>query len=78
VAHPELNGSTLVESALHASVWQVVVEPGQQVSEGDVLVILEAMKMETPVCATASGEVRAVLVRSGQEVRPGQALVAIT
>ncbi len=76
--HTELNGAKLVESALHASVWQVVVEEGQQVTEGDVLVVLEAMKMETQVVAPASGEVRAVLVRSGQEVRPGQALVALT
>ena len=77
-AAARLDGASVVESALHASVWQVTVEPGQQVAAGDVLVVLEAMKMETQVCAPASGEIRAVLVRSGQEVRPGQALVAMS
>ncbi len=70
-------GAAVVEAALHASVWQVGVEVGQAVSEGDVVVVLEAMKMETPVRAPVRGTVRAVLVRPGQEVRPGQPLVAI-
>jgi urea carboxylase len=73
----DLDGASVVESALHASVWQVVVEPGQSVSAGEVLLVLEAMKMETPVTAPAAGTVHSVLVRSGQTVQPGQALVAL-
>jgi urea carboxylase len=72
-----LEGATVVEAALHASVWQVVVDDHEHVEEGDVLVVLEAMKMETPVRAPARGRVQAVLVRPGQEVRPGQPLVAL-
>jgi urea carboxylase len=76
-AIPFLDGATLVEASLHGSVWQVVVDDDQHVDEGDVLVVLEAMKMETPVRAPAQGRVTAVLVRPGQEVRPGQPLVAL-
>ncbi len=74
----DLDGAAVVESALHASVWQVVVEPGQSVSAGEVLLVLEAMKMETPVIAPTDGTVHSVLVRSGQTVQPGQALVALS
>jgi urea carboxylase len=70
-------GTTLVETALLASVWKVVVEAGQHVDAGDALVVLESMKMETTVHAPVEGRVARVMVRSGQEVVPGQPLVAI-
>jgi urea carboxylase len=70
-------GSMAVEAALQSSVWQVPVEVGQRVSEGDVLVVLEAMKMETRVLSPTNGEVVAVYVRRGQEVAPGQPLAAV-
>jgi urea carboxylase len=70
-------GAVGVEAALQSSVWQVNVEVGQQVTEGDVVAVLEAMKMETRVLAPLAGKVVAVLVRPGQAVEPGQALVAI-
>jgi urea carboxylase len=70
-------GTTLVETALLASVWKVVVEAGQHVDAGDALVVLESMKMETTVHAPVDGRVARVMVRSGQEVVPGQPLVAI-
>jgi urea carboxylase len=69
--------SMAVEASLQSSVWQVPVEVGQRVSEGDVLVVLEAMKMETRVLSPTNGEVVAVYVRRGQEVAPGQPLAAV-
>ena len=71
--HSELDGATLVESALHASVWQVVVEQGQKVTEGEVLVVLEAMKMETQVVAPAErrGAGGARPLGPGGPARPG-------
>ena len=70
-------GALLVEAALMASVWKVVVEVGQVVGEGDPVVVLESMKMETAVHAPAAGRVVAIMVKSGQDVLPGQALIAM-
>ncbi len=60
-----------------ASVWKVVVEVGQTVGEGDPVVVLESMKMETAVHAPFAGRVVAIMVKSGQDVLPGEALIAI-
>ncbi len=70
-------GATIVEASLLASVWKVVVQVGEQVSAGDPLVVLESMKMETAVNAPSNGRVIRVMVASGQDVTPGQALVAL-
>ena len=58
-----------------ATVVKVTVAPGDQVKAGDVLIILEAMKMELPVRATADGVVRSVRCREGELVQPGEELV---
>ena len=57
-----------------ATVRQVVVSPGARVQQGDVLIVLEAMKMELPVRAPRDGTVAAVHCRQGELVQPGQAL----
>jgi urea carboxylase len=74
--HTFAPGSTVVRAPMHASVWQVPAEPGARLAAGDALVVLEAMKMEMSVRAPAAGTVATVLVAPGQEVRPGQPLVA--
>lgn len=66
-----------VKSEMAANVWQVYVEPGQKVAEGDTLMMLESMKMEIPVDAPAAGIVTSVLVEPGVDVREGQLLVTI-
>ena len=68
----------MVEASLLASVWKVVVEVGQPVAAGDPLVVLESMKMETTVNAPVAGRVVRIMVSSGQDVVPGQALVALS
>jgi biotin carboxyl carrier protein len=60
-----------------ATVRQVQVAPGDRVTRGDVLIVLEAMKMELPVRATADGRVEAVHCAVGDMVQPGQELIAI-
>ena len=59
------------------TVLEVLVSPGDVVSAGQVLVLLEAMKMELAVPAPAAGTVTAVLVAAGDLVARGQALVEL-
>lgn len=63
-----------VTSDLAASVWKVLVEPGQEVEEDAVLGILESMKMEIPVLAECDGTVVAVHVAEGDSVGAGDPL----
>jgi acetyl-CoA/propionyl-CoA carboxylase biotin carboxyl carrier protein len=60
-----------------ATVRQVVVSPGARVQQGDVLLVLEAMKMELPVRAPADGTVVAVKCRQGELVQAGQELIEL-
>ncbi|MBD3883631.1 urea carboxylase [Phormidium tenue FACHB-886] len=60
-----------------ANVWQVLVEPGDVVAEGDRLVILEAMKMEIAILADSAGTIAQVYCQKGQTVTAGQLLAAI-
>ncbi len=62
---------------LAGNIWKVHVNPGQEVQEGDVLLILEAMKMETEVRAPKGGRVTSVDVRDGDSVAVGDILLAI-
>jgi len=71
------DGAEAVCADLPGSVWKVLVQPGQTVAEGDVLVILESMKMEAPVVAPRSGTVRQVRATAGSAAAPGQILVIL-
>lgn len=62
---------------LPANVWQVLVEQGSPVTEGDRLVILESMKMEITIAAPISGTVLEIRCASGQMVLAGQMLIVI-
>jgi biotin carboxyl carrier protein len=66
-----------VRTELTANVWQVHVEVGQTVAEGDVLVILESMKMEIPVESPRGGVVREVRVKPDDVVQDGDVLVVL-
>jgi urea carboxylase len=66
-----------VESHVAGNIWQVLVEPGQQVNAGDVVMILEAMKMELEVTASESGTVAAISQKAGAQVYAGQRLLII-
>ena len=65
-----------VYAHITGTVWKIEVQPGAQVKEGDVLVILESMKMEMPVEAPQDGRVLEVRVAEGQAVAEG-AVVAV-
>jgi urea carboxylase len=66
-----------VESHVHGSVWQLDVQPGDRVEAGQVLLVLESMKMEIAIHAVDTGTVARVLCRAGAQVSPGQTLAVI-
>jgi len=70
-------GQHSVDSHIAGNLWQVQVEAGAAVEAGDVLVILESMKMEIPLTAPVAGIVREVRVQPGAAVRAGQRVAVI-
>ncbi len=67
-----------LESHVHGSLWQLNVNPGDVVSAGQELLVLESMKMEIALHAEHAGRVVRVLVQPGAQVAPGQALLVVT
>jgi len=67
---------TEVRAEMVANVWQVVASEGDQVADGDTLVILESMKMEIPVLADGAGTLTKLAVAEGDIVQEGD-LIAI-
>ena len=67
---------TEVRAEMVANVWQVVASEGDEVADGDTLVILESMKMEIPVLAEQPGTVTKLAVAEGDVVQEGD-LIAI-
>ena len=68
--------ATEVKAHITGTVWKIEVQPGASVSEGDVLLILESMKMEMPIEAPSAGTVKEIKVKEGQPVDEG-AVVAV-
>ncbi len=66
-----------VKAPLSGNIWKVMVSTGQKVDEGDVLLILEAMKMETQIVAEKAGTVAGVFVKPGDTTKVGNVLVTI-
>ncbi|MDP5166726.1 5-oxoprolinase/urea amidolyase family protein [Pseudomonas syringae] len=71
-------GQQGVDSHIAGNLWQVQVQPGEHVEAGDVLVILESMKMEIPLLAPIAGVVQDVRVQPGSAVRAGQRVVVLS
>jgi biotin carboxyl carrier protein len=70
-------GGEEVKSPFPGNVNAVKVTPGQAVKEGDVLVVIEAMKMENDITAPKAGKIGQVLVQKGSTVESGATLVTI-
>ena len=66
-----------IESPMTANVWKVQVAVGDTVAEGDVVVILEAMKMEIPVEAEEDGRVAQIHCSEGGSVEEGDVLMEL-
>jgi len=70
-------GATTVEAPMPGKVLDVKVTAGQAVKYGDVVAIMEAMKMETEIVAPADGTVSQILVKAGDPVDTGAAMVVL-
>ncbi|MEA3513024.1 MAG: biotin/lipoyl-containing protein [Campylobacterota bacterium] len=70
-------GGTEVGATVNGNVWKILVEVGQKVEKGQVISILEAMKMEIDIEATASGTITAIPVKPNDAVEEGQTIVVI-
>lgn len=66
-----------VTSPMAGNIWKIEVTPGQSVSAGDTLVILEAMKMENEIVAPEDAVVEGIHVDLNQAVQMGQILVSL-
>jgi acetyl-CoA carboxylase biotin carboxyl carrier protein len=66
-----------VEAHITGTVWKIEVAVGDQVQEGDTVVILESMKMEMPVEAEDPGVVKEIRCEEGQSVSEGDTLVVL-
>ena len=66
-----------LSAPMPATVIAVKVAPGQEVAAGDLLVLLEAMKMEVPIKAPRAARVKAIACREGELVQPGVPLLEL-
>ena len=67
---------TNVTAHITGTVWKIEKQPGDEVAEGDIIVILESMKMEMPIEAPTAGKIAAIKVKEGEPVDEG-AVVAV-
>jgi pyruvate carboxylase subunit B len=66
-----------IKALLPGSVWKIVVNPGQSINEGDVIMILESMKMEIDVVAPRGGVVQTINVATNDKVVEGQVVAVL-
>ena len=76
-ASVQATSTNAVVAPLAGSVARVLVKEGDAITAGQVLLVLEAMKMETEITAPQDGVVGAVLVEPGDAVQGGQALISL-
>lgn len=76
--NPVLEGESMIHSPMHGTVIEIPVITGQEVSKGETLMILESMKMENKITATARAFVKKVHVKPGEVVADNAPLVLLT
>ena len=77
VAKPTVEGGTPIEAPMPGMIIRYEVEVGDTVNEGDVVLILEAMKMENSITAPATGSVLSISFKNGDSVQKGDTLAVI-
>lgn len=76
-ASVQATSANAIVAPLAGSVARILVTEGQEIAAGDVVLVLEAMKMETEITAPQSGKIGSILVSPGDAVQGGQALVEL-
>lgn len=71
------DGCEPVNATIPGSVWKVIAEEGQAVKKGDVIAVLESMKMEFPIESDYDGTVEKIFIKTSQQVNAGQMIAAI-
>ncbi len=66
-----------IQSEVTGTVWKIETKVGDDISEGDTLMILESMKMEIPVISTESGKLVEITVKEEEPVAEGQTVAVI-
>jgi biotin carboxyl carrier protein len=66
-----------IKSEITGTVWKILTQPGQDVAEGDTLMILESMKMEIPVIVEDGGVVSQITVAEGEAIQEGQVVAIV-
>ena len=68
---------TEVKASMAGSVWKITVAEGEQVSDGQEVIILESMKMEIPIAAEGGGTVKEIKAAEGTFINEGDVLMII-
>jgi pyruvate carboxylase subunit B len=77
-AAPVASGNDIdIKALLPGNVWKIVANPGQSVNEGDVIMILESMKMEIDVVAPKGGVIKSINVATNDKVVEGQVVAVL-
>ncbi|KWW21104.1 MULTISPECIES: acetyl-CoA carboxylase biotin carboxyl carrier protein subunit [Bacillaceae] len=66
-----------LKASMAGSVWKIVANEGQSVTDGEDIVILESMKMEIPIAAEGAGTIKELKVNEGDFVNEGDVLAVI-
>ena len=70
-------GDTTMNAPMPGSVSKIVAREGQVVKKGDVIIMLEAMKMQNEMASPVAGTVKSIAVSVGESVKPGQLMAII-
>ena len=70
-------GDTTMKAPMPGSVSKIVAKEGQTVKKGDVIIMLEAMKMQNEMASPVAGTVKSINVAVGESVKPGQIMAII-
>ena len=68
---------TLIKAPMPGKVTKIMVNAGDSLKKGDIIMILEAMKMQNEIGAPAGGKIKSIKVSAGQSVKPGEVLAVI-
>ena len=72
-----LDDQVAIESHIAGSVWKILVNEGEQIKEGQTLLIIESMKMEVEIVSSSNGKISSIPIKQGSPVKPGQALIIL-